>query len=117
LLELVKEGDGAVTFEEALALTAGNKMNTEPLKPPLKSDRRTEKSELTLGNLPLREPTGTKVTMFCDLVMQTKVLETSDIEYEADPQVYRSRLTTFLNEDVFKLFAQGRFKDIGLTDT
>ena len=40
--EIEEEGDGALTFEESLALTSGNKMNKTPLQPPLKADRRGE---------------------------------------------------------------------------
>ena len=111
-MELVTEGDGKITFEEASALVAGSKMNVEPLKPPLKSDRRMDTPELTLGNLPFREPRGTKVTSFCDLVMRTTMFGDDDKSaFQADPVAFKKRLTTFLNDDVFKLFAQGRFKD------
>ena len=59
--ELVEEGDGAITFEEAIAFTAGSKINNDPLKPPLKADRRLETPEINLGDLPFRSVSGQKV--------------------------------------------------------
>ena len=110
-MELVEEGDAALTFNEALALIAGNNINKEPLKPPLKSDRRLEKPEITIGNLALRQPTGTKVTSFCDVVMGTKLHEDAEAAHKANPEAYKKSVTSYLNDTVFKLFAQGRYKD------
>jgi hypothetical protein len=112
--ELVEEGDGAITFEEAIAFTAGSKINNDPLKPPLKADRRLETPEINLGDLPFRSVSGQKVVLFCD-VHKDEPLYISEITgVDTNPEACQKKLTKFLNETVFELFCQCRFKELPL---
>ena len=61
------QGDGALTLEEAIAMTAGNKLDTSGNKP-LKKDRRHVLPELKLGDMPLKFAVGTKLTQFVDII-------------------------------------------------
>lgn len=60
--------DGALTFEEAIQATQGLKL-MGPHEKPLKKDRRHIQGSLKLGDLPLKEIQGTKLVIFCDVLL------------------------------------------------
>ena len=70
--QMGRKGDGALTFEEAVHLTAGNKLDG-PIPKPIKKDRRDVEPDLKLGDMPMKLPTGTKLTKFCDVSLNVQV--------------------------------------------
>ena len=97
LQQMGQVGDGALTIEEACEMVASNKMT--PLVKPVKKDWRHIDSQLRLGDLPLKEPKGTKLTQFCDCVLNQKY----DISEEDMAQ--------FL-DNIYDTCCAGHFKDL-----
>ena len=67
-LEAVVE-DGPLTFDEAINLVSGCKLTPTSAT---KSDRRSTKGVLGIGDMPLRSRSGTFVVQFSDVIMDVK---------------------------------------------